>query len=120
MSDVQRELTRKEKEAIRKLVVRECANYDREYGCLPLDWECYMLGKCYTGSLCKYFRESVLPLNPSLEEILSGKQGNRICDYCGKSYEGNHKRRYCSDVCAKAGASRKVAERMRKYRKRKG
>ena len=35
-----------------------CANYDREYGCLPLDCECYMLGKCWTGAYCRYFREA--------------------------------------------------------------
>ena len=32
-----RELTREEKAAIRSLVVKWCANYDRECGCLPLD-----------------------------------------------------------------------------------
>mgnify|MGYP002696425691 CR=1 FL=1 len=32
-----RELTRQERAAIRALVVKWCANYDREYGCLPLD-----------------------------------------------------------------------------------
>lgn len=57
-----RELTREEKAAIRKLVGKWCANYDREYGCLPLDCECYMFGKCWTGSYCRYFREAVLPL----------------------------------------------------------
>ena len=40
-----RELTREEKAAIRSLVTKWCANYDREMGCLPLDCECYMLGK---------------------------------------------------------------------------
>ena len=40
-----RELTREEKAAIRSLVVKWCANYDRECGCLPLDCKCYMLGK---------------------------------------------------------------------------
>ena len=40
-----RELTREEKAAIRSLVVKWCANYDRACGCLPLDCECYMLGK---------------------------------------------------------------------------
>ena len=60
-----RELTREEKAAIRALVVKWCANYDREYGCLPLDCECYMLGKCWTSGYCRYFRESVLPLNPA-------------------------------------------------------
>ena len=66
-----RELTREEKAAIRSLVVKWCANYDREMGCLPLDCECYMLGKCWTGAYCRYFREAVLPLNPVLEAALN-------------------------------------------------
>lgn len=53
-----RELTRDERKGIRKLVTEMCANYDREYGCLPLDCECYMLGKCWTGAYCRYFREA--------------------------------------------------------------
>lgn len=32
-----RELTGREKQAIRRLVKSSCANYDEEYGCLPLD-----------------------------------------------------------------------------------
>ena len=32
-----RELTRQEKTAIHKLVTKWCANYDKDYGCLPLD-----------------------------------------------------------------------------------
>ena len=59
-----RELTREEKAKIRKLVKKWCANYDKECGCLPLDCECYMLGKCWTGAYCRYFREAVLPLDP--------------------------------------------------------
>ena len=66
-----RELTREEKAAIRSLVTKWCANYDREMGCLPLDCECYMLGKCWTGAYCRYFREAVLPLNPALEAALT-------------------------------------------------
>lgn len=65
-----RELTREERAAIRRLVVSLCANYDREYGCLPLDCECYMLGKCWTGALCRYFWEAVLPTDPALQAAL--------------------------------------------------
>ena len=65
-----RELTREEKAKIRKLVTKWCANYDKECGCLPLDCECYMLGKCWTGSYCRYFREAVLPLDSVLEAAL--------------------------------------------------
>ena len=66
-----RELTREEKAAIRRLVL-QCANYDREYSCLPLDCDCYMLGKCWTGAYCRYFREAVLPTDPVLEAALTG------------------------------------------------
>ncbi|MBQ8622164.1 MAG: cysteine-rich VLP domain-containing protein, partial [Oscillospiraceae bacterium] len=66
-----RELTREEKSAIRKLVFSLCANYDREYGCLPLDGSCYMLGKCWTGAYCRYFRDAVLPNDPVLEAALT-------------------------------------------------
>lgn len=39
-----RELTFTEKRQIKKLVVQCCDNYDKEYGCLPLDYGgCYML-----------------------------------------------------------------------------
>ena len=62
-----RELTREEKRAIHKLVKSLCANYDKDYGCLPLDCECFMLGKCWTGALCRYFREAVLPTDAALE-----------------------------------------------------
>lgn len=39
MEKQNRELTGKEKRQIKKLVVSLCANYDKEYGCLPLDCE---------------------------------------------------------------------------------
>ncbi|MFR8873644.1 MAG: cysteine-rich VLP protein [Oscillospiraceae bacterium] len=39
-----------------------CANYDREWGCLPLECECYMLGKCWTGAVLPLLPEAVLPL----------------------------------------------------------
>ena len=73
-----RELTRTEKAAIRRLVSKWCANYDRDCGCLPLDCECYMFGKCWTGAYCRYFREAVLPLDPALEAALLTEGPSRI------------------------------------------
>ena len=67
----ERELTREERTAIRKLVTSSCANFDREYGCLPLGGTCYMLEKCLTGAYCRYFREAVLPADPLLEKSLT-------------------------------------------------
>ena len=59
-----RELTRQEKAAIRSLVKRWCANYDKDIGCLPLDCECYMLGKCWTGAYCRYSVRRCCHLTP--------------------------------------------------------
>lgn len=76
-----RELTREEKAAIRKLVTRLCANYDRDVSCLPLDCSCYMLEKCWTGALCRYFREGrccpMIPYwrRPSLRKAPPRKHG---------------------------------------------
>ena len=114
-----RELTREEKAAIRALVVKWCANYDREYGCLPLNCECYMLGKCWTGAYCRYFREAVLPLNPALEAALSA-QGpapeTRPCPVCGRPALLDGRRRYCSEACARAALREQKRAYMRKRR----
>ena len=83
-----RELTREEKRKIRALVVKWCANYDKEYGCLPLECECYMFGKCWTGAYCRYFREAVLPLDPALEAALTTvgpRPDFKPCPICGNA-----------------------------------
>ena len=114
-----RELTREEKTAIRALVVKWCANYDREYGCLPLNCECYMLGKCWTSSYCRYFREAVLPLDPALEAALSGQgpaPATRPCPVCGRPALLDGRRRYCSEACARAALREQKRAYMRKKR----
>ena len=114
-----RELTRKEKTAIRSLVVTWCANYDREYGCLPLDSDCYMLEKCWTGALCRYFRESVLPLDPALEASLMSEGPRpdfKICPVCGGPVPPDRRQAYCSAACAKKAHRRQQREYMRKKR----
>ena len=114
-----RELTRKEKTAIRSLVVTWCANYDREYGCLPLDSDCYMLGKCWTGSYCRYFREAVLPLDPALEASLMSEGPRpdfKICPVCGGAVAPDRRQAYCSAACAKKAHRCQQREYMRKKR----
>lgn len=115
-----RELTRQEKAAIRALVLKWCANYDREYGCLPLDCACYMLGKCWTGAYCRYFREAVLPLDPALEAALTGQspQASRPCPVCGRPVPRDGRQRYCSPACAKAAHRQQQRAHMRKKRGR--
>ena len=98
-----RELTREEKAAIRALVVKWCANYDRECGCLPLDCECYMLGKCWTGAYCRYFREAVLPLDPALEAALlteGPRPDFKVCPVCGGSCKSRLPTRHTGRVTA--------------------
>ena len=104
-----RELTRQEKATIRSLVKRWCANYDKDIGCLPLDCECYMLGKCWTGAYCRYFRSAVLPLDPVLERSLTVETvaETRPCPVCGREFSYRHQygleRKYCSRACANKG-----------------
>ena len=114
-----RELTREEKAAISKLVTRLCANYDRDMGCLPLDFPCYMLEKCWTGALCRYFREAVLPNDPVLEASLAAEgpaPETRPCPVCGRAFLPDGRTRYCSPGCAKAARLKKQRGYMRKYR----
>ena len=114
MSGEVRELTRDERDAIRKLVTKCCANYQREYGCLPLDGECYMLLKCWTGAYCRYFREAVLPLDPALEAALTGDDIKmRPCAVCGKPFPVRSNHVYCSPRCADQARRRRQREYMR-------
>jgi hypothetical protein len=115
-----RELTREERTAIRKLVVSMCANYDNLYGCLPLDCACYMLGKWWTESYCKYFQNAVLPLNPQLTASLLGGAAlnleTRPCDICGQAFPVSGKQAYCSTACADKARKKRQREYMRKKR----
>jgi len=112
-----REMTCAERAAIRKLVVSLCANYDREYGCLLLNNECYMFGVIWTSSYCKYFRNAVLPDDAALEAALTGKAiETRSCGICGESFPANRKKAYCSETCTRKAQRRQQREYMRKKR----
>ena len=113
-----RELTRCERVAIRKLVTGMCANYDKDYGCLPLDCECYMLGKHWTGAYCKYFLSSVLPLDPVLEATLTGRAAPETdkCAVCGKAFVSESRQLYCTPACAEAARRKRQRKYMQKKR----
>ena len=116
----ERELTRSERAAIRKLVVNLCANYDDQAKiCLPLDCPCYMLNKWWTGALCRYFANAVLPVDPALESALTGNdtsQRKKRCPVCGKTYIPTTSQAYCSDACR--AWARRDADKKRKRRAR--
>lgn len=153
MTKTYRELTGKEKRQIKKLVVSKCANYDKEYGCLPLSgppksrktfWgeekqrserafractetsdtelattsECYMFGICYTNSaLCRKFRAALLPEAPELQAVFEPIP-LAVCKECGKHFQKNGKRAYCSDKCAAEARRTQTAARVRKHREK--
>ena len=114
-----RELTRTERAAIRNLVSM-CANYDSNFGCLPMECSCYMLGKWWAGSYCKYFQNSVLPNDPKLAASLLGDAApavkTRTCSVCGKIFQSSGKGVYCSLACKGEGNRRKSRARMQKKR----
>ncbi len=118
MGKQNRELTGGEKHRIRKLVTSLCANYDKVYGCLPLDCDCYMFGICYTNSaLCKRFREALLPADPELQAVFES-QPLTVCKQCGKSFPTDGKRVYCSENCAEEARRQQTAARVRKHREK--
>lgn len=116
MAKTERELTVPERRSIRKLVTGNCANYDKEYGCLPLDCECPMFGICYRSSaLCRKFRNALLPTDPELQAVFE-PQPLTVCKECGKSFPREGKRVYCSDRCAEEARRAQTAARVRKHR----
>ena len=111
-----RELTRTERAAIRKLVTALCANYDGEYGCLPLDCPCYMLGKWWTGAYCRYFQNAVLPTDPVFEAALLGTATDKTCAICkAPLYDTGNRAKYCG-ACAEATRLKRQRGYMRKKR----
>lgn len=116
MSNHYRELTAREKQAIRRLVITECANYDHEYECLPLNGTCYMFTIAFVNSsLCKYFQNAVLPLDPALEAMFS-RQPVKPCKLCGRKIPVRGRRAYC-EACAVTARKERTAARVRKHRK---
>jgi len=116
-----RKLTRKERGEIRKLVTTMCANYDKTYDCCPLldDYGCYMLTRQFTDSgLCKYFQSAVLPLNPELEAVFTGKR-TKPCRICGKRFAPVGRQGYCSGLCENTGTKAATAKRVKKHRENK-
>ena len=116
MFELGRELTRSEKAKIRRVVESNCANYDREYGCLPLETECYMNTIGYVGSSqCRYFREAILPASPELLAIFQRGE-TRNCKWCGQPFPEAGRRQYCSRHCADAAKRAASRERVRRFR----
>lgn len=118
MTKTTRKLTPQERRALQKLVIGKCANYDSDYGCLPLDCDCPMLGVCYNSSVrCRYFRSAVLPNDPELEAALNALPA-RYCQFCGSPFPAKGRRVYCSLPCAERARKSQTAARVRRFREK--
>ena len=110
------ELSNSEKKRIKKHVTNCCANYSKEYGCLPLETECYMFSIGFTDSkLCKYYEQAVLPTDAELLALFKGIPTKK-CRQCGKSFASVGRKVYCSERCAAEARRQQTAERVRKHR----
>ena len=69
--------------------------------------------------LCKYFRDSVLPLDEKLMLELLPQVNTKRCEICGREYlPRGRNTRFCPD-CAKKRIRKKARERMRQNRQKK-
>lgn len=113
----QRELLPPEKREIKKLVRSSCANFDSEYGCLRLDWPCYMCQKQYTGAFCLYFQEAVLPLYQELSASLHDRTlASKACKLCGKAFFSERHQHYCSETCRRKARLSTFRKSQKKHR----
>jgi len=80
---------------IKELMKKHCANYI-DGQCILLDTNCPQMG-CMYSVLCKYFINSVLPLDKKLyKELLPDAEEtsglyNKVCKYCNKQFTSDKK-----------------------------
>ena len=101
----------KQANKVKELIKKQCANYI-DGQCILLDTNCPQMG-CMYSVLCKYFINSVLPLDKALHKALlpdaeetSGLY-NKVCKYCNKQFTSDKKNeQYCNKCKKKARAER--------------
>ena len=98
----------------RRLIRRQCANYD--------SGSCLLLGdspcpQTITYSLlCRYFRAAVLPADVELYAEIMDSPDRKRCILCGRSFRaGSNRAVYCAR-CAEQERRRKTRERVRRHR----
>jgi hypothetical protein len=111
---------------IKGLAKSECANFNYEDNfCYPRDAKCYFfidVDENSTLSRCKYFENSVLPIDPGLEyeyrrerELGIAEDIDR-CDICGAIIrKTSNRKKYC-DKCKKKVNRSQTRSRVQKMR----
>ena len=103
----------------KRLIRNECSNYDAEHNeCFLLDEGdgCVCVQSISYSLLCRYFGESVLPLDEKLMLELLPPVNTKQCQICGREFvPTGRSSRYCKDCSARR---RRQLERERKQRAR--
>lgn len=100
-----------------KQLVRACANY-ADGDCLLLDNDCFCpcVQEISLSLCCKYFENSVLPLDNKLYASLKNHSRKKKCAACGEYFiPASNRAKYCPGCSERAKKSR-AAERKRKQR----
>lgn len=111
------ELNAKQRRQVNALIKKYCANYIDGY-CIALDYGygCVCPQKISYSLLCKYFKSSVLPNNPTLEKAILNKSKTHNCILCGKEIiRTSNRKKYCTD-CAKKMQKLSKSKYIRKIR----
>lgn len=109
----------KQANKVKELIKKECANYI-DGNCILLDTTCPQMN-CIYSVLCKYFINSILPLDKDLyKELLEGAGEetsglyNKVCKLCNKKFTSDKKQEQYCDKCKKKAR----AERNKRYYKK--
>ena len=105
---------------VKELIKKQCVNYT-DGQCTLLDTNCPQMS-CMYSVLCKYFINSVLPLDKALHKALlpdteetSGLY-NKVCKLCNKKFTSDKKNeQYCDECKDKV---KKEKARLRKQKQR--
>jgi hypothetical protein len=105
----------KQANKIKEMIKKECANYI-DGQCILLDTTCPQMN-CVYSVLCKYFINSVLPLDKKLYKELLENAGqetglyDKVCKMCNKHFTSDKKSEQYCDKCKKNAR----AERNKRY-----
>jgi len=110
----------KQANKIKELIKKECVNY-MDGNCILLDTTCPQMG-CIYSVLCKYFINSVLPLDKELyKELLPDAEEtsglyNKVCKYCNKQFTSDKKQEQYCPKCKDKVKKEKTKLRVQKHR----
>ncbi len=103
----------------KRLIRNECCNYDAAHNeCFALDEGdgCVCVQSISYSLLCRWFRDTVLPLDEKLMQEVLPSGNYKQCQMCGRDFLPKSKNaRFCGE-CAKKRRQIQARERMRRNR----